>query len=243
MFMATNKNLIAHAEAFMLHAIPYKETSLIAELFTRDYGRVSVVARGAKRPHSALRSVLLPFQPVLVSYQGRHQLRVLVQAQWSGPSILTVGPVVCCGFYLNELLIRLLPREDPAPALYDRYMKTLISLVDEGNLEEPLRRFEWYLLQEIGYAPDLARDAYNQPIQANGWYLWQPGKGFVSASSQTDRVVQGELLHRMASNSFDPEEFRQDVRALMRWMLSHYLGGAVLHSRYIFQELIRMVRS
>src|SRR5471032_2445213 len=107
--------------AFLLHSYPYRETSLVIETFTRGHGRVAMVARGARRPRSALRGVLLAFQPLLVSWSGRSELRTLHKAEWQGGLPQLKGEALLCGFYLNELLLKLLPRDDPHEQLYQTY--------------------------------------------------------------------------------------------------------------------------
>src|SRR5690606_8784771 len=109
--------------AFLLHMVPYRETSLVVDLFSRNHGRIGAVAKGAKRPRSALRAVLLQFQPLTVGWSGRNELRTLVGAEWRGGLTSPAGQALLSAFYMNELLIRLLPREDPHPGLFDGYEK------------------------------------------------------------------------------------------------------------------------
>ncbi len=148
--------------AFVLHAYPYKETSLIVEAFTRDHGRVGLVARGAKRPRSELRGLLQAFQPITVSYAGAGELKTLAKAEWRGGVPLPSGHALLSGFYLNELLLKLLPREDPHPGLWDDYEAALRAL---GEAVAPvgqaavLRHFEVGLLAALGYALPLTREA------------------------------------------------------------------------------------
>src|SRR5512139_2216696 len=112
-------------EAFILHSYPYRETSLLLEVFTRGFGRLSMVARAARSPRSQLRGVLLAFQPLALSWFGRGEVRTLARAEWIGGQPLLHGEALLCGFYLNELLLRMLPREDPHDALFQRYQEAL----------------------------------------------------------------------------------------------------------------------
>jgi recombinational DNA repair protein (RecF pathway) len=138
--------------AFVLHTYPYRETSVIVEAFTAEYGRVAVVARGARRPRSDLRGVLQAFQPLLLSWSGQAELKTLVKAEWRGGLPRIGGSALLCGFYLNELLLKLLAREDPHPRVYASYEAALAELA-AGSEEAPvLRRFELLLLAELGYA-------------------------------------------------------------------------------------------
>src|SRR5213593_956128 len=139
-------------EAFILHGYSYRETSLLLEVFTRAFGRVSMVARGARSPRSPLRGVLLAFQPLALSWFGKGELRTLARAEWVGGQPLLHGEALMCGFYLNELLLRLLPREDPHDVLFSRYWETLRRLEPRGSSAPALRSFERALLKELGYA-------------------------------------------------------------------------------------------
>src|SRR5438270_11622811 len=136
--------------AFVLHTYPYRETSLIVEALTADHGRVAMVARGAKRPRSELRGVLQAFQPLTLSWSGVGELKTLMKAEWQGGLPLVGGAALLCGFYLNELLLRLLPREDPHPQLYRDYEAALGVLAGSAELAPALRRFELKLLSELG---------------------------------------------------------------------------------------------
>ena len=142
---------------FVLHSYPYKETSLIIDMFTRDHGRVGVVAKGAKRPFSKLRGVLQTFQPLSVSWTGKSELRTLIDAEWVGGMLPLEKTALLCGFYLNELLVKLLARDDRHPALFDHYVSTLNQLAHGEPAQIALRKFERALLKETGVAADLSR--------------------------------------------------------------------------------------
>jgi DNA repair protein RecO (recombination protein O) len=230
-------------QAFLLHSTPYRETSLIVDLFTREHGRVAAVAKGAKRPRSQLRAVLLQFQPLTVSFSGRGELRTLVGAEWEGGSIAPRGDALLCAFYLNELLVRLLPREDAHPQLYDGYREALAALGAGASLDATLRRFEWLLLRETGYAPDLARDARRQPIDAARNYRWEPAGGFVAAEPQavaSASLVAGTTLRDLASGQFDSTSTRSQAKYLTRMILAHHLEGQALHTRQILIDLHKL---
>ena len=137
-------------EAFILHGYAYRETSLLVEVFTRGFGRISMVARGARGARSALRGVLLAFQPLALSWFGKGEVRTLARAEWTGGLPLLRGEALLCGFYLNELLLRLLPREDPHDALFLRYQEALARLASEADSAPALRSFEKALLKELG---------------------------------------------------------------------------------------------
>src|SRR5512142_3117405 len=161
------KHKIESEPAFVLHSYPFRETSLVLEVFSRQHGRVPLVARGARRPRSALRGLLMGFQPLLLSWFGKHELRTLHSAEWQGGQPQLQGTALMCGFYLNELLLNLTARDDPHEHLFDYYRQTLQRLVHEEDHAATLRCFEKHLLQELGYALLLEHEASsNAPIEA-----------------------------------------------------------------------------
>jgi DNA repair protein RecO (recombination protein O) len=164
--------------AFILHTYPYRETSLVAEAFTRNFGRLPLLAKGAKRPHSALRGLLRPFQPLQLSWGGKSELRVLHKAEWQGGLAPLQGTSLICGFYLNELLMRLLHRNDPHEQLFVYYQDSLAALSTSMDYMAILRDFEQRLLQELGYALTLDRDvASGEPLDANEHYCYEIERG------------------------------------------------------------------
>ncbi|HVL57862.1 MAG TPA: DNA repair protein RecO [Burkholderiaceae bacterium] len=239
--MATNDSaLVQHEPAFVLHAVPYRETSLVVELITRSHGRIACVAKGAKRPRSALRAVLLAFQPLRIAYRGRLELRTLTAAEWVGGIAAPQGDALLCGFYLNELLLRLLARDDPHPELFDGYAQALAGLGGGAGVEATLRRFEWLLLREIGYAVDLERDAEQRPIQAAHRYRLQPGQGFWVADSADERSFAGQTLRDMAAGDYDSARTLSEAKRLTRAILSQHLDGTKLKTRQILMDLQKL---
>ena len=168
--------------AFVLHSYPFKETSLVVELFTRDLGRIAVVAKGARRPKSSLRGVLLAFQPLLVSWTGKGEVHTLIRAEWDGAYQPLRGLALVCGFYVNELLLKLTPRHDGHEGLFWAYAATLRALEAAGDPAGVLRGFEKALLRELGYAMTLDRDVESgHPIAAEQRYTYFVERGPVSA--------------------------------------------------------------
>jgi DNA repair protein RecO (recombination protein O) len=139
----------------MLHRYDWSESSLILEVFTRHYGRVALAARGAKKPSSNFRPVLLPLQPLQLAFGGDAEIRNLKSAQWMGGHVMPTGDALMAGYYLNELMLKLLARDDPHPVLFDVYAN-VIAVVAGGRaevLQAALRTFELLLLREIGLLP------------------------------------------------------------------------------------------
>src|SRR5215813_11172088 len=164
--------------AFVLHTYPYRETSAIVETFTAGYGRVALVARGAKRTRSELRSVLQAFQPLTLSWSGTGELKTLIRAEWRGVLPLVGGSALLCGFYLNELLLKLVPREDPHPKLFEQYEAALSRLANGAEQAPVLRAFELQLLAELGYALPLTHEVdTGRPVDPEGRYYYAFERG------------------------------------------------------------------
>jgi DNA repair protein RecO (recombination protein O) len=230
-----------HEPGYVLHTYPYKETSLIVEAFTRSHGRVALLARGARRPRSAMRGMLLSFHPLRLTWTGSAELGTLVGAEWAGGLRAPAGIGLMCGFYVNELLLRLLPRDDPHEALFDFYGHSLGAL-SSGDLAPALRMFEKRLLSELGYAPSLDRDAQSQPIDPDGRYVYEPEHGPVEvkrgqSGSGAELVVSGRTLLDVARDEYGRAETRDEARFLMRGLIGHRLRGQALHTRAILLEL------
>lgn len=226
------------AAAFMLHAYPYSETSLILEVFARDHGRLALLARGARRPRGALRGVLHAFQPLELGWFGGGEVKTLAKAEWQGGLPLLRGEGLLLGYYLNELLLKLLPREDAHVLLYDAYAAALLALSQGTTAAAELRRFEKALLKELGYGLVLDRDAAGSPIQADGSYHYQIERGAVPADESADGLpLTGKTLLDLATDDYADPRTLLECKQLMRHLLTHYLNGQTLQTRRVFIEL------
>jgi len=222
--------------AFILHQRPYRETSLLLDLLTQDYGRISLIARGVRKPRSSLRGLLQPFNPLLVSFQGKSELMTLLTAEANGPPQKLVGTCLLAGFYLNEVLTRVLQKQDPHPELYTIYRDTLLELQRPALQEKTLRLFEKKLLAELGYGL-----ALHQPnLDANKRYRYLPEHGFIACNENETEphamIFSGKSLLAMMLDNFDDEETLKDAKKLMRLSLAPLLGSKPLHSRKLFME-------
>jgi DNA repair protein RecO (recombination protein O) len=229
-------------EAFILHSYPYRETSLLVEALTRSAGRISLVARGARRPRSPVRAVLMAFQPLMLSWYGKGELKTLAQAEWQGGQPLLRGESLLCGFYLNELLVRLLAREDPHDELFERYKEALAELGEGGPSAPILRGFEKNLLKELGYAMTLDREASTgRPIEPASFYTYDPERGPLELGGRSAELqVTGQTLLDLARDDFaDPQTLAQ-AKGLMRALINHRLDFQPLNSRRIFRELLEL---
>ena len=227
---------------YVLHTYPFKETSLVVELFSREFGRVATTAKGARRPRSAMRGMLQAFQPMLATWSGKLELKTLHGLEWNGCLLLLQGEALMCGFYLNELLLRLLPREDPHEALFTYYAETLKALASERHLATTLRRFELKFLQELGYAIPLQLDANNAPIVMRQAYRYEAEHGAYPIRGTMSRYengvqLSGKTLIDMLNDDYSDEQTQQQSKQLMRYLLAHYLGDKPLHTRQLLIEL------
>lgn len=228
--------------AFVLHTYAYRESSLIVEAFSREKGRVGLVARGARRPKSNLRAALLPFQPLYLSWLGKAELHTLARAEPQGGAFKPQGRALLCGFYLNELLLKLLPREDPHERLYDCYRQTLVSL-SNGREEHAaaLRRFEKHLLKELGYALILDRDAESgamiDPVQRYAYFVERGPVALETAAPPGTVEVLGQTLLDLGTDQLRSAASQSQSKALMRALIGYHLGDKVLHTRKLLEEL------
>ncbi len=228
--------------AFVLHTLPFRETSLIVEVFTRDFGRMALLARGARRPRAAIRGLLLGFQPLEVAWAGKGEVLTLMKADWQGGLPLLGGEALFCGYYLNELLMHLLPREDAHPQLFSSYYAMLMRLANDETgkqREAALRCFEKALLRELGYGLMLRHDAAGLAVQADDCYTYRMEQGPVrlTHAEEAPQVVRGKTLLDLDIEDFDDPRTRIESKQLMRTLITYYLGGKELETRRIFKEL------
>lgn len=231
--------------AFILHQRDYSETSLLLEVYTANHGRIGLIAKGARRASSRLRGVLKPFQRLLIGWSGKGELAVLTGAEADGPGCPLEGAALYCGFYLNEVLLRLLHRHDPHGALFDAYEAALQRLRMDTSNEPVLRVFEKNLLRELGYGLVLDQDIEARtPIDGRAMYDYILDRGPVRlAHPELNRPVEGvrvrgtSLLALAQESLSDPVALR-DAKALMRAALARHLGDRPLHSRKLFRRVV-----
>jgi DNA repair protein RecO (recombination protein O) len=239
--------------AFVLHRYDWSESSLILDLFTREQGRIAVAAKGAKRPFSQLRSVLLPFQRIQVtlgrqaSGEDVREVQNLRGAEWTGGSAMLTGAALFNGFYLNELLLKLLARHDPHAELFDAYAATIAALgASEAGAQAALRAFEIVLLREIGLLPDLATEtATRRPVDAGERYRLLADAGVVAAPGSTDGTTSGATLAAMqaALTGGELADLQQvaarslaELRPILRAQLAYHLGTDTLRTRQVMLD-------
>ena len=221
---------------FILQQRAYRESSVLLELFTRDHGIVSLLAKGVRKQKSPLAGVLLAFTELKVSYLGRHELKTLTQAEYVQHFDLQ-RLALYCGFYVNELLQKFLYRHDPHPVLFDAYQRCLQQLASDAPIEQTLRYFELSVLQESGYGFDLSCDALRGgEVDSKRRYRYRADVGMVEDEAGT---VSGKTLQRLAQRAaLEPPEL-SEAKALLRVVVDHHLHGRPLKSREVLGNIIR----
>ena len=224
---------------YVLHQHPYRDTSLIVEVFAREFGRLTVFARAARGPRPRF-GLLQPFRGLLLSWSGRGEAPQLTAAEAAcAPQPLPASRLLSA-FYLNELLLKLLIRHDPHPELFDEYEATLERLCQAPVAEAPLRHFEARLLEFIGYGLNLAAEAdTGEPVRGDAYYHFRPGvHGFVMTEPESSGAIAGGVLRQLAAGALlvDEDELRQ-ARVLMRAALDHCLDGRELATRAVARAL------
>jgi DNA repair protein RecO (recombination protein O) len=256
--------------AYVLHTYPYRETSLILQAWTEKHGRLGLVAKGARRPKSASRSVLVPFQPLMLDWFGRGELRTLKTAEPAAPATPLAGQSLLSAFYLNELLLKLTTREDPHEQLFAAYDEAITALrrisregaryeargartpvasepaTSPAGVEPVLRRFELKLLQELGYAVELAREAgTHAPIDAQRDYFYVVERGPIPAAEGSETPgngvrLRGQTLLDLERGRIDDATTVTQAKQLMRLLINHSLNGQELATRAMVRDLQRL---
>ena len=244
-------NRVSDEPAFVLHRYDWSESSLIVEVFTRQHGRVALVAKGAKRPSSNFRPVLLPLQPLHVSFGGDGEIRTLKSAEWAGGQVMPTGDPLLSGYYLNELVLRLLARDDPHPGLFDAYSDAVAVLASQHTelMEAALRTFELLLLREIGLMPALDMQTSTlAPLAADQRYSLLPEAGLTAVRELDGRGTltgaQWLALHTaLDARAPFTVTFSQvapsiaELKPQLRALLHYHCGVATLRTRQLMLDL------
>ena len=225
--------------ALVLHTRPWRETSLLVEVFSRGHGRLGLIARGARRPRSRMRALLQPFIPLLLSWRGRGELATLTGAETEGTALPLVGSATIVGFYVNELLLRFLHRHDPEPTLFEHYRAALDGIARTSDPEPDLRIFEKRLLQAVGYALELEREATSgAAIEPEGRYRYTTDAGPERWSSDRSSgvFVSGSTLLALAREQLADRRSLKEAKYLMRAIIDAHCGGRILASRRLWRR-------
>lgn len=229
------------APGFLLHHTPYRDTSRILEVLTRDHGRLTLFARGVRGPKSRLAAVLQPFQPLLLSWSGRGEAPQLTGAELEGAARALLADRLLAAFYLNELILKLTTRHDPHPALYRAYGRALEALAaaapqasERAAVERALRLFEKRLLEEVGYGLALETSgADGGAIDPARRYQFRPDQGLVAAPGAAPGAIAGSSLLALAREELHAPRELEDARRLLKAALDHCLEGRELTTRAV----------
>jgi len=226
--------------AYVLHRRPWRETSLMVDLFTLNQGRMTVIAKGANSARSPLKAQLQPFHPLVVDWTGRGELKTLTQVDVRSGPTLTRTLSLYSGLYLNELLQRVLPAADPHPTLFAAYIEAIGRLSSATDVEPVLRQFERAFASALGYdfAWHVATDT-GQSVEPGGQYCYDPEQGIVSGVSPGVRLqkLPGDVLLALARGDFESEPSRRVAKRVMRVLTDYLLQGRPLNSRSLFTHL------
>ena len=235
-----SRNRVSQQSAYILHTRAYRETSLLVDLFTREYGRFTLIAKGCKRKSSRSAGLFFPFRPLLVSWAGRGELPILTGIEQRRHHPLPGLEAQQAGFYVNELLLKLLHRHDPHEALFDRYGELVGALADGPGVAGHLRLFEKHLLGEIGFGLVLDHDVETgEEIRPGTLYHYYPERGPVAADNGSERAIPGEVLIALRTGNFPTADLHRPARNLTRSLIDIQLGGRGLRSRRISQGMKR----
>ena len=224
---------------WILHRRPWRESSLLVEVFSRDHGRLGLVAKGARRPSSNSRGLTEPFIALQCSWTRRSELGTLTGLEASATGVALKGRALWCGLYLNELLMTLFGRDDPVPELFDVYSTSLPALADQDRQAEALRRAEMAMLSVLGVMPDLTRcGGSDEPILADGLYHVVPEAGLIAADSEKTGVIEGRTALYLAGRieAAADARIRREARTLTRCLMDHQLAGRVLKTRELLGQ-------
>lgn len=228
--------------AFILHRHHYGESSLLLEIFTPDFGRLGVIAKGARRTASEYRAILNPFQPLSVSWSGKGELVTLTRAEVESQAYALVGNILFCGFYINELVLRLLHRHDPHESLFTVYKTALGNLQEQASCEAVLRIFEKRLLGELGYGLVLDYEIERRaPILPDAAYLYILNRGPVALKDADAQgiKIRGASLLALANETLIEAAVLHETKILLRAVLAEHMGGKPLKTRQLFRNLKR----
>jgi len=223
--------------AYILHTRPYRDTSMLVDFLTPEFGRITAVARGVLSRKTPKRNLLNPFTRLLISFQGKTDLKLLTHFEAEGAHFPLTAKHLFSGFYLNELLVRLLPELDAHPETYRLYERSLQALSAQQDLEPILRNFEFQLLYELGYGIDFEVDAKSgEVISTQASYCLDPAQGIYLAYADVPLNFQfcGAHIHAIAQRDFALPEVKQTAKRISRILLKPLLGSKPLMSRELF---------
>lgn len=240
---------VADEPAYVLHHYDWSESSLILEAWSRHHGRLALVAKGAKKPTSQYRPVLLPLQPLRLNWGGDAEVRTLKAAHWQGGHVMPTGESLLSGYYLNELLMRLLARDDPHPALFDHYAQAVAGLASGGGAQQAvLRAFELLLLRELGWLPGLDSEGLTlAPLAPHARYTLVPETGLREAAPEDALALTGAQWTALQAALDEAAPFtavmrsepvtQAALRPLLRTLLHYHSGVRIFRTRQMLLDV------
>jgi DNA repair protein RecO (recombination protein O) len=240
----TDSKRILNEPCWLLHHRPFRDSSQLLDILSRDHGRLTLVARGSRSSKSLLRGVLRPFMPLELSWAIRSDLGTLTAAETHGAPISHSGDALLAGYYVNELILHLQHRHDPQPDVFSAYRQVIEGLAGRHDMSACLREFEMSFLRILGYAPILDHDGQTQePLLPDGSYEYRVEQGPVLAVAETGPGrYSGNLLGAIGRQEFTDQEVLQAAGRLLKFVIAHHLGGKELKSRKVLLELRRGAR-
>lgn len=230
--------------AFVLHQRSFRESSLLLDVFTEQYGRLRLVGKGMRQPRRRGQHACQLFQPLLISWRGRSDLQTLTATERTGPAFSLQGHASLCGLYLNELLVRLLPMAAPETSIFAAYQQALAGLQQADNNEQMLRSFEKHLLEALGYGLTLETEITGQqPVVADLYYCYLHGQGLRQCEPARQDAIQGQHLLWFAADQPLPVDALKQIKRLMREVIDELLDGRPLQSRQLFKQMQHYISS
>lgn len=225
---------------FVLHRREYSETSLLVDFFTEEQGRITLLAKGARRPRSPLKAVLQPFTPLLLRWTGKGELKILTKAESASLALPMSTQALYSGFYVNEILSRILENHTAYPELFQDYFKCVVALASQRDQIEPtLRTFEFRLLQAVGYGLNFTHcAATGDPISPTMTYQFYENEGFIASLLQNNQTFLGQDLLNFSALDFSDKATQQAAKRFTRIALKRFLGNTPLKSRELFQSIL-----
>ena len=235
-------NLIQSQPAYLLHSRPYRDTSLLVDFITQDFGRISAIARGVRNPKSKTRALLQPFIPLVINLSGKNELKTLGQVESQFNSISLKHKALFSALYVNELLVRLIHKQESDQEIFSLYTATLNDLSVRSEIEPVLRNFELNLLELLGYGIDFSiLEEASGDKKLTRWYYFHPETGFQQVNnpnSKAQKYFSSYALQQISEKIFTSLETQKSAKRLLRVALSSHLGGKPLYSRSLFRKNI-----
>jgi DNA repair protein RecO (recombination protein O) len=238
----TTHRRVQQQPAFILHHRPFRDSSQILDILSRDHGKLALVARGSRGSRSRLKGILRPFMPLEISWVQKTDLGTLTGAEVRGAPLSLTGDALLCGYYINELLIHFLHRHDPQPEVFGLYARTLTALGAAEDAAVCLRQFELELLRQVGYALNLGQDAItHEVLDESAYYEYRMEQGPVGVSrSDGPLVFRGALLAGVDRGDFGHPEVLRAANRLLREVIDFHLGGKTLKTRKVLMDIRRL---